>query len=66
MKIKDMVFDSRCQKCSAPIVITPLKELKGPIEGTIALPTNLLCAGCGAVMTTAVRKIRDDEKPKKE
>ena len=67
MKIEDMVFESRCQKCDSSIVITPLAEFKGPIEGTLFFPdNNLHCAKCMAIMTTAIRKIRNDEKPEKE
>lgn len=67
MKIEDSVFESRCQKCGTLPTITPLAEFKGPIEGTLLLPgNNLLCSKCGLIMTTIVRKIRDDEKESKK
>ena len=62
--IKEMVFESRCQKCQDPVRLTRLAELKGPIEGSIYTPDRLLCAKCLSVLTTIVRKRRDDEKKK--
>ena len=66
MKLEETVVEIRCQKCSAPITVTPIAEFKGPIEGTLYVPYLLYCAQCGAVLTIARRKIRDEEKPKKE
>ena len=64
--IDDYVFESRCQKCDTLPVITPLIELKGPIEGTILIPGELRCVECFSYMTTTIRKRKDDEKSKKE
>ena len=66
MKIEDMIFECRCQKCPAPMTLTSMLKLKGPVEGTLLVPDRLICANCGAVMTAVMRKIRDEEKPKKE
>ena len=66
MKIEEMIFECRCQKCPAPMTITPLTKLESVIVGTISIPGHLICANCGAIMTTLVRKFRDEEKPKKE
>ena len=64
--IDDNVFESRCQGCDTLPTIIPLANLEGPIEGTLFIPENLRCVKCFAYMTTAVRKLRDEEKPKKE
>lgn len=68
MKIEEMVFECRCQKCGTPPIVISLGDLEYEtgIPGALLVPENLRCVKCFAYMTTTVRKIRDDEKPKKE
>jgi len=66
MKLEETVVEIQCQKCPAPVTVTPIIEFKGPVKGTLYIPYLLYCAECGAVMTITRRKRRDDEKSKKE